>query len=432
MKRLVSLVLVFLMIAPFQTASAAKVTTKAGAKLAVTNIQKSIMKSTSELRDLGENSIVGNSKIAQKYRQLLSPITNKYVSDRSTAEQRVTSTLADLNRKSNFVIQWSNFAACNGNCIVGTVVNFPFNTTDEIVQSGFDRNVAIGVITPQDKVAYDKARSAYKTALQDLVKVDDAYQEADYSLRTRIFEEYDAEEERLKSNLAVQKLALVAAKRASLALRDFETNYKIAFQFQYNLDSLYLVGSASFSQIESYLDALNVVSASQAYSLGAGISRKYQASKASSFNKALGNVFTKDPEFKSLYSQALSLYRGNSPTTPKVPVSQAKASIVSTPNFTLSFADQVLTAAVLIPPDVKNSSENIIGIKGRLFQGDTSLLSSETVQELKGNENVVNLIYDLSGLWTVLKSRNLPLRFQVEYYGSSGSGRSVLKEITLP
>jgi hypothetical protein len=311
MKRLVSAVLLFLMIAPFQTASAANVTSKTGAKLAVVNIQKSIVKSTSDLRNLGENSILGNSKIAIKYSQLLAPITNKYLSDRTVAEQKVSSSLADLNRNSNFVIQWDNFEACNGRCIKGSVYNFPFNTKDENAQSGFDRNVAIGVLTPQDKIAYDKAREAYKVALQDLVKVGDAYQEADYELGKKIFAEYDAEEERLKETLNTQKLALTAAKRASLASRDFETNFKTAFQFQYNLDSLYLVGSASFSQIESYLDALNVVSASQAYTLGVGISRNYQATKAASFNKALGNAFTNEPEFRSLYSKALSLYRNS-------------------------------------------------------------------------------------------------------------------------
>jgi hypothetical protein len=309
LRSLVSLALIMALFSPVQNANAANVSSKAGAKLAVTNIQKLIVKSTSDLRNLGENSIVGNSKIAQKYRQLLLPITNKYLSDRSVAELKVASSLADLNRNSNFVIQWDNFEACNGRCIKGSVYNFPFNTKDEVVQSGFDRNVAIGVITPQDKVTYDRAREAYKIALQELVKVGDAYQEADYELGKKIFAEYDSEEERLKATLNIQKLALLAAKRASLASRDFETSFRTAFQFQYNLDSLYLVGSASFSQIESYLDALNVVSASQAYALGLGISRNYQASKAASFNKGMGNVFTNESEYRSLYSKALSLYR---------------------------------------------------------------------------------------------------------------------------
>ena len=311
MKRLVSAVLLILMIAPFQTASAANVTSKAGAKLAVTNIQKAISKSASELRNLGENAIVGNTKLAIKYTQLLEPLTKKYLVDKGAAESKVTTSLADLNQKSNFIIQWDNFEACNGRCIKGSIYNFPFNTKDEVVQSGFDRNVAIGVITPQDKATYDKARESYKIALQDLVKVNDAYKEADYDIRTQIFADYDAEEERLKRSLNVQKLALTAAKRASLASSNFEKSFKTAFQFQYNLDSLYLVSSSSFSQIESYLDALNVVSASQAYMLGSGISRNYQSSKAASFNKSLGDAFTSSSEYRSLYSGALSLYRSS-------------------------------------------------------------------------------------------------------------------------
>jgi len=311
LRSLVSLALIMAFLVPFQNAHAANVSSKAGAKLAATNIQKLIVKSTSDLRNLGENSIVGNSKLAEKYRQLLSPITNKYLSDKSLAELKVSSSLADLNRNSNFVIQWDNFEACNGRCIKGSIYNFPFNTKDEVVQSGFDRNVAIGVITPQDKATYDKARESYKIALQDLVKVNDAYQEADYDIRTQIFADYDAEEERLKRSLNVQKLALTAAKRASLASSNFEKSFKTAFQFQYNLDSLYLVSSSSFSQIESYLDELNVVSASQAYMLGSGISRNYQSSKAASFNKSLGDAFTSSSEYRSLYSGALSLYRSS-------------------------------------------------------------------------------------------------------------------------
>jgi hypothetical protein len=309
---LTSLALIAALFFPVQSATAANVTSKAEAKLAVTNIQKAISKSTSELRNLGENAIVGNTKIAIKYSQLLEPLTQKWLSDTKAAEDKISASLADLNRQSNFIVLWDNFVGCNvrqDKCIKGSIYNIPFDTKNEVNQSGFDRNVAIGVIAPQDKAAYDKAREAYKIALQDLVKVGDAYQEADYDLRTRIFADYDAEEERLKANLNLQKLALTAAKRASLALSNFETNFKTAFQFQYNLDSLYLVGSSSFSQIESYLDALNVVSASQAYVLGSGISRNYQSSKAASFNKSLGNAFTNDSEYRSLYSRALSLYR---------------------------------------------------------------------------------------------------------------------------
>lgn len=308
---LVSCAILLSFLMPFQSAIAADAISKASAKLAVVNIQKSISKSTTDLRNLGENSIVGNSKIAIKYSQLLAPITNKYLIDRDTAELKVTSVLADLNRKSNFVIQWDNYEACNGKCVKGSVYNFPFNAKDETLQSNFDRNVTIGIISPQNKGEYDKARETYKIALQDLVKVNDAYQEADYELRKKIFAEYDAEEEKLRSNINIQKLALVAAKRASLSSRDFEANFKTAFQFQYNLDSLYLVSSASFAQIESYLDALNVVSASQAYTLGVGISRNYQASKAASFNRGLSNAFTNDPEYRSMYSQAISLYRSS-------------------------------------------------------------------------------------------------------------------------
>ncbi len=309
-----SAVLLFLMIASVQTASAANVVSKASARLAVVNIQKSIVKSTSDLRNLGENTIVGDSKIAIKYSQLLEPLTQKWLSDKKAAEDEISASLADLNRQSNFIVLWDNFVGCNvrqDKCVKGSIYNIPFDSKNEVNQSGFDRNILIGVIAPQDKLGYDKARETYKLALENLSRVNDAYQEADFALREQVFAEYDAQEEKLKSTLNVQKLTLTAAKRASLASRDFETNFKTAFQFQFNLDSLYLVSSSSFSQIESYLDALNVVSASQAYVLGSGISRNYQSSKAASFNKSLGNAFTNDSEFRSLYSKALSLYRSS-------------------------------------------------------------------------------------------------------------------------
>jgi hypothetical protein len=315
MKRLgIVIVLITSFLTPTQNAFAANVTSKTGAKLAVVNIQKSIVKSTFDLRNLGENEIVGNSKIAIKYSQLLEPLTQKWLSDKKAAEDKISASLADLNRQSNFIVLWDNFVGCNvrqDKCIKGSVYNIPFDTENEVNQSGFDRNILIGVIAPQDKLAYDKARENYKLALANLTRVNDVYQEADFAVREQVFAEYDKEEEKLKAALNVQKLALTAAKRALLASRDFETNFKTAFQFQYNLDSLSLVSSSSFSQIESYLDALNVVSASQAYVLGTGISRNYQSSKAASFNKSLGNAFTNEPEFRSLYSKALSLYRSS-------------------------------------------------------------------------------------------------------------------------
>ena len=130
MKRIgIVIVLITSFLTPIQNVIAANVTSKTAAKLAVVNIQKSIVKTTSDLRNLGENAIVGDSKIAIKYRQLLAPITNRYLSDKSAAELKVASSLADLNRNSNFVIQWDNFEACNGKCIKGLVYNFPFNTT---------------------------------------------------------------------------------------------------------------------------------------------------------------------------------------------------------------------------------------------------------------------------------------------------------------
>jgi hypothetical protein len=310
-----SLALIIVLFTPMQNANAANVTSKAGAKLAVTNIQKAISKSTSDLRNLGENAIVGNTKLAIKYSQLLEPLTQKWLSDKKAAEDRISASLADLNRQSNFIVLWDNFVGCNprqDKCIKGSIYNIPFDTKNEVNQSGFDRNILIGVIAPQDKLGYDKARENYKLALENLTRVNDAYQEADFAIREKVFAEYDSEEEKLNAMLNVQKLALTAAKRASLASRDFETNFKTAFQFQYNLDSLYLVSSSSFSQIESYLDALNVVSASQAYLLGSGISRNYQSSRAASFNKSLGDAFTNDPEYRSLYSRALSLYRSSS------------------------------------------------------------------------------------------------------------------------
>ena len=294
------------------TANAANVTSKAGAKLAIINIQKALSKSSSELSNLGENSIVGNSKIAIKYSQLLEPLTQKWMFDKKAAEDKIIASLADLNRQSNFIVLWDNFVGCNvkqDKCIKGSIYNIPFDTKNEVNQSGFDRNILIGVIAPQDKLAYDKAREIYKLALEDLARVNDAYQEADFALREKVFAEYDAQEEKLKAAINVQKLALIASKRAALASSNFELNFKTAFYFQYNLDSLYLVGSSSFSNIDSVLDALNVVSASQAYTLGAGIARKYQASKASTFNKSLGSVFTSDSEFKYLYLKALNLYK---------------------------------------------------------------------------------------------------------------------------
>jgi len=71
------------------------------------------------------------------------------------------------------------------------------------------------------------------------------------------------------------------------------------------------VGSASFSRIESYLDAWNVVSATRAHKLGVGIPRKSQAYMTASVIKGSGNSFTNRSEFRLLHTKTQSLYKGS-------------------------------------------------------------------------------------------------------------------------
>lgn len=138
-----------------------------------------------------------------------------------------------------------------------------------------------------------------------------------------------------------------------------------------------------------------------------------------------GGLYGKKCTYKS--------YLGNNrPPSQKAVTSATKVSITARPIITLSFTGQVLTASIAVSSEVKDSSSGITGIKARLFQGYNSLLTKDSIAELKGNESTINFTFDLSGIWKTIGSQGLPLRFQAEYYGSSGSGESVLKEISLP
>lgn len=309
---IICLALFILFLFNFQSATAVNTINKTGATLAVTKIQKSIIKLTSDLRKLNENSSVGKSSLTVSYEQLLLPITDKYLRDKSISTSRVSTLLADLNLKSNFVILGEHYEGCDGRCIVGSVVNLPYNSKYEDVQSWFDRSVLLGNITPLDNVAYNKARDDYKTALQELVEVDSIYKNADLELKEKVFAGYNLEDKRLKNDLKIQKLALIAAKRSLLSPRDFEQNFKTAFYFQYNLDSLNLVESSVFSDKASFPKALNIISVSQAYELGIEISRKYEKSRAMTFNKSLSGLSTSNSDFQLIYQKAFEIFKSSS------------------------------------------------------------------------------------------------------------------------
>jgi hypothetical protein len=195
-------------------------------------------------------------------------------------------------------------------------LTLPFKGNDESTQRSIDQNVAGGAMVPQDKVSYDLARKNYQVLIDQQPIVLGKFQQdvTDRNSRARtelssLNYNYELEVDASKQNLKVSRSALKAAKRALLGTSNFESNFKVAMEFEYNLQMIEIVADSPFSSITSVLSARAVLSAADDYEIGFAIDQRYSVSKAKSFNKRFGSAFTSDVEFKSDFAKALRFYR---------------------------------------------------------------------------------------------------------------------------
>jgi hypothetical protein len=119
--------------------------------------------------------------------------------------------------------------------------------------------------------------------------------------------------------------------------------------------------------------------------------------------------------------------------TPSASTTTAPAGVVInlTPDFAVKVEQKVLTASINVTPGLPQSVEKIKGLKVRIFQGLIQLTTKDSIQLLTGKQEIINFTFDLNAIWGTLESQKLPIRVQMEYFNSDGSGKPALKEITL-
>jgi len=119
--------------------------------------------------------------------------------------------------------------------------------------------------------------------------------------------------------------------------------------------------------------------------------------------------------------------------TPSASTTSAPTRVIinSEPDFALKIEKKILTASINVVPGLPQSVEKVQGLKVRIFQGYNQLTIKDSIQLLTGKSETINFTFDLNGIWSTLESQKLPIRVQMEYFNLDGSGKTVLKEITL-
>ena len=299
-----------------QVATAGPVLTKSQAKQASLGLQKLVNTHLSTLKQLDLKLAQDSQSIQSLLKRDLESINSKYAVDTKNLNSQIGSALDKIDALSKFIVQVDNLSRCNGLCAKGTVLTLPFKGNDESTQRGIDQNVAGGAMVPQDKTSYDLARKTYQGLIDQQPIVQGKFQQdvTDRNARARselstLNYNYELSVEASKQVLKVSRSALQASKRALLGSSNFEANFRVAMEFEYNLEMIEIVADSPFSSITSVLSARAVLSAADDYEIGSSIDQRYSDSKAKAFNKRFGNAFTRDIEFKSTLAQALKFYR---------------------------------------------------------------------------------------------------------------------------
>ena len=304
------------LVSSMQDASAGPVVTKSQATKASLGLQKLVDSHLRAVKQHDSNLAKDSQNVQNLLKQDLENINSKYAVDTKNLNSQITITLDKIDTLSRFIVQVDNLSRCNGLCAKGTVLILPFKGNDESTQRGIDQNVMGGGMTPQDKTNYDAARKNYQALMDQQPIIQGKYQQdvTDRNARARaelssLNYNYELAVEASKQILKTSRSALKASKRALLDSSNFEGNFKIAMEFDYNLQMIEIVADSPFSSITSVLSARAVLSAADDFVRGFAIDQKYSVSKAKVFNKQFGRTFTSDTDFISSFTQALKFYR---------------------------------------------------------------------------------------------------------------------------
>jgi hypothetical protein len=202
-----------------------------------------------------------------------------------------------------------------------------------------DKYVAIGIekgyIVPLNLVAFDTSRIAYKQALADSANQTALNGKARVSARdkrdrtvaaaTKVRESaladlddaYETSKAQLEAQETAANLALLASKRASKDAANFDSAFVVAYKFEYNRQMVNEIADAVWTGDWTYRTIDSIIKVNRLAVTGDSIASRYTKSAASSFNSAVGNAFTNEPDFRAALKVLTSIYKKTTNTTLK-------------------------------------------------------------------------------------------------------------------
>jgi len=131
-------------------------------------------------------------------------------------------------------------------------------------------------------------------------------------------EAFETAKAKLEAQETAANLALLAAKRAAKDPSNFDKAFAVAYKFEYNLKMVGEIADAAWTGDWTFRTIDSIIKVNKLASIGDGIASRYSYSSANSFNKAVGNAFTNEPDFRAALKVLTAIYKKTTNTTLKV------------------------------------------------------------------------------------------------------------------
>lgn len=195
--------------------------------------------------------------------------------------------------------------------------------------------IAYGWVIPVNLSAYDSSRLTVKTetarvnelTLQNGKARTSAQEKRDRAVAlataaresslSDLDEAYEDAKAQLEAQATAANLAVLAAKRASKDPSSFDSAFVVAYKFEYNRQMVNEIADAAWTGDWTYRTIDSILKVNRLAVSGDSIASRYTKSAAASFNNAVGNAFTNEPEFRAALKVLTSIYKKTTNTTLK-------------------------------------------------------------------------------------------------------------------
>lgn len=139
------------------------------------------------------------------------------------------------------------------------------------------------------------------------------------SLRESALADLDDAFETTKTQLEAQEtaanLALLAAKRASKDVSNFDKAFAVAYKFEYNRQILNQIADAAWTGEWTFRTIDSIIKVNKLAATGDAIGSNYSRTSAATFNSSVGTAFTNEPYFREALKVLAAIYKKTTKTT---------------------------------------------------------------------------------------------------------------------